>query len=44
MTLSERMKLSKNVRKLQPAAYTMSGAPPAGLLLWSQNWHMDFGA
>jgi hypothetical protein len=26
MTLSERMKLSKNMRRAQPAAYTMSGA------------------
>lgn len=27
MTLSERMKLSKGLRRIPPAAYTMSGAP-----------------
>ena len=29
MNLADRIKLSKGIRKLPPAAYTMSGAPPA---------------
>lgn len=29
MNLADRIKLSKGIRKLPPAAYTMSGTPPA---------------